>query len=441
MGMSKDEAARRLREDLGKARDVSQNRTMVDAVSRAVLRNPNPESMAVMRDLKDAIKLFVQKNNDDALLQTLINTANEGGGVMTPAALRQWCDMPNNDPSRDIAVASSLLSAFAYTNLRGNPSQDTPTTAAVRQIMAEAPPYIGTAFGTRGGDLSGGRVERGEMALTEEALARHDQGVHYAPNRTPSLSSGLEGREGFTSTPPQMPKRQTFTPNSEFALACEAAGVPVVGHVSGTTPSNLAAANGLIRDLQISRGQPGKGLDDTAAERLSGLTAARFHRDAFHSAPEVLVGMKHWEAHKHKDANGAFDPNYPEQSIALYRDEKNVRELFVDSVKLMAAASTPIVQECVSVLEDDLRERPTLPETSVLPQVEEALAHDVPLDEPNEEELARLYEEVDQLELDRERSIQATRLAREALESNKAQAEEDNEENEDNLDASSTRNY
>lgn len=132
--------------------------------------------------------------------------------------------------------------------------------------------------------------------------------------------------------------------------------------MSGTTPSNLAAANGLLRDLQESSGQPRVGLTDANARQLAGLIAARFHRDAFHSPPEVLVGLRHWEAHRHPN-----DPVHPEQSMDLYRDPEDVRNLFADSVALMAAASTPEVQACVAAVIDDLRATPSLTDMGEAP--------------------------------------------------------------------------
>jgi len=203
-----------------------------------------------------------------------------------------------------------------------------------------------------GSDRSKYRAERG---LTEGALQRKDelegQNILAAPNRAITLASGFEPQKGMDASPIDLPKRQLFQ-NQGYAKLASDTGVPLMGHISGTTPGNLKVADSLLK----ANGKPG--LTTERATTLAGATAASFHRSGFHAAPEVLVGLRHFLGTHATVDNVA---NSPEE----------MKQLFSDSVMLMAGAGATQIAQAVDVVVSEIREHPNLTNEGLVPTIAE----------------------------------------------------------------------
>ncbi len=369
------------------------NNSMLDAICRAAMRNPSDEAKVLIDDLKKSLALFFHDKTDESIKWVLSNATEKRGHFVDVAACRAYCDgRVKTLPSADIALIDGMLSGINYSSnskiLADDPAREgkVKIQQAIAEIIQGAPKYIGDTFTQRQGDMKLGRIERG--GLTTNRLAKHnllEEHEHLsAPNRTISAASGLDEHRGFLSTPDQLPKIQLFEKQGYAKLADEA-GVLLVGHVSGTTPGNLAVANGLLKKHQQTTNPQSTpdGLTPAKAHTLAGSIAASFLRCGFHSPPEVLVGLRHY-----------LGTVATEENVATTTEQ--MKQLFAESVTLIAGASSPQLKECISLIIDDLKETPNLTVKGERPASRLLEQTDVPGDlEPISESAA--WAEIDEL--------------------------------------------
>ena len=331
------------------------NKTMLDFFARAVMRNPNPDAQAVITDLKSALAHFFTDKSDDEISHILSKGAESRGHFTSAQSVRDFCSGKTpSTPSMDIAAVDGLLSALNYARHLNAIDPHDPYAKILTQVNAlqiDAPPYIGDTFETRKDAMTPGRIARGVQPLTEANLNEHNAVVNgeqiVAPNRTISQASDFASDYGMDAYTKTLPKRQKFQPeDGEYAKSAMEAGIPLVGHVSGTTPGNLTVANSLLK-------QAGKtGLDEVRAKLLAGMTAASFHRSGFHSPPEVLVGLRHYLGTKATT-----------ESVG-----KDLSQLYRDALALMSNVGKDDLQLAMILLIDEMVAHPNLTADGTVPE-------------------------------------------------------------------------
>lgn len=312
------------------------------------MRNPSPEAQEILTDLKSALTDFFE-NKSDAEIEWVLSNATESRGHFTDAkAVRDFCTGKSDPPtSTTIAAIDGLLSALSYSNVRGkiaSGDEHEGMKRAIQDLFKGEPRYIGSTHETRQDALSEGRTPRGERDLRSEELKAHgailDGEIFAAPDRAISLASGFEPKIGMNPKPKVIPSRQKFQHDAYCEAAAEM-GMPLVGHISGTMPANLTVAKSLLKKFD----KPPLTEERTIA--LAGLTAASFHRSAFHSPPEVLVGLRHF-----------LGDEATTETVGTTVDD--LKDLFSDSIIMMASAADEKIHEAVDVLVDEMKTDPLI---------------------------------------------------------------------------------
>lgn len=348
----------------------STNRTMLDSISRAVMRNPGADAQILIGDLKRGLAHFCNDLTDNQINHILSNTSESRGHFKDAKSVRDFLSGAiHSSLSADIAAIDGLLSAINYSRSFGEITGNDEIKEVKRKVnvlMENAPPYIGHTFTERNDDLAPRRTERGKRTLTTDALQKHTQltdgEILAAPDETVSVASGFDARIGMIGTPKVMPQRQLFKKQGYAQEALEA-GVPIVGHVSGTTPGNLTAANAILKAFQEAKEprKEAKGLTSHNAEILAGLTAASFHRSKFHSPPEVLVGLRHYQGTLATRESVGHD----------------LRELYAESILMMGKAGAQQISEAIKSVLPLLKETPNLSESGEKDQPSSVLTQGV----------------------------------------------------------------
>lgn len=346
----------------------SDNHTMLDTICRATMRNISSDAQDLIVDIKEGLN-HVFNPMTDAQIQSVLNCAEESRGhFQSVQTLRDFCSgaLQAHSSSLDIAAVDGIVSAINYA--RFNASVDAEIKPIIAGLSAGAPAYIGNAYPERGQDMLK-RVPRQEdvgAELDEKIVARQ---------RRISNASQFGDYDGMGNKPKKEPGRQAFEPQGYPKLAADS-GVPIIGHVSGTIPGNLAVINNLL-----IQGPKGAGLSEDQAHVMAGLTAASFHRSAFHSPPEVLVGLRHYLG------NTATKDNVPQ-------NEMEVKQLYRESLELIAGSSSPDLKADILNVIDDLVQNPLI---TVEEEVNPARFVEVDLD-ADEQEIDELMSEIDELE-------------------------------------------
>lgn len=335
----------------------SKNTTMLDAISRAVMRNPSADSQILSAELKDSLNEFF-KDKSDAQIEWILSNATESRGHFANAqAMRDFLSGKTpTSPSAQTAAIDGILSAINYSRFGKVPGGEPELLAIQEQVgklQSEGTkvPYIGDTHSQRHDDMKPGRIRR--VPLTKEALekkAAMEGDLISAPNRAISVASGFSLDEGMVDSPKQMPQLQQFK-NQGYAKLANDSGVPLMGHISGTTPGNLKVADSLLQ----MNGK--KGLTPERAATLAGATAASFHRSGFHAPAEVLVGLKHYLGEH------ATVDNTP-------KTEDEMKQLFRESTELMAKAGAQQIPDAVAVIIDDIVAHPSLSDKGEIPVTE-----------------------------------------------------------------------
>lgn len=396
---------------LGAPDPNTENKTMLDSLSRAVMRNPSADAQILTADLKGALNDFFKGKTDEQINFILSNATESRGHFTSAQSVRDFCSGKTTSAhSVDVAAIDGLLSAINYSRSFKPIDPASPNAALqaeVNALQAHAPKYIGATFSSRGDEMGPGRIERGALNLTEANVIQHnavnDGERIIAPNRAVSEASGFKPEMGLEATPKQMPKRQVFdAAKGDYARNAKSTGVPLVGHVSGTMPGNLTVADSLLKNSGR------KGLTEDRATTLAGLTAASFHRSAFHSPPEVLVGLRHFLGTEATQASVGDD----------------LTKLYKDSITLMANAGAQQIKEAAATLSDEMAQNPSLTANGTIPlqvavevtaearieawgsAVEQDLSDDLDPNaciahssDPLPPDIEQLFEEIDRLQL------------------------------------------
>lgn len=390
-------AALELIQHLGMPGVNSSNYTVLDAICRATMRHPSEEALLIIAKIKYSLGNFFKNKSDEQIVWILGNSSETRGHFKSADAVKAFCSgKMETSSSVDIVGLEMLLSAINYSfpNPKAAIQPDDPNInikTAIKELVAGAPSYIGVSYTQRSNDMSPGRTSRG--GLSEEQLARHNQGnsLLIAPNRAISIASGITKYGGFFRHSKKKPDRQQFY-DQGYAKLVAAAGVPLVGHVSGTTPGNLHVASNLLKQFKDTPDDIG--LTATEATTYAGLIAGSFHRAGFHSPPEVLVGLRHYLG-------------IPATETGVAVTSENIRTLFAESLELIADASRQDLRDAIKLIIDDLKANPNLlvrdekliSEIAAIPEQE--ILDDATINVPDElwEELeqARFQEEDDDI--------------------------------------------
>lgn len=316
-------------------RHHSTNEAVLDYICRATMRHPNAEASKLIAEVKASLHSFFSQLSDEQITWILSNATESRGHFNTIKALRDFCSGALSTHSTcAVAAIDGIISAINYScrPSAAKEAQNPSALQAVRELAAGAPTYIGATYPERGQDMASGRMARDTLAPPPAKL--------IAIKREISLASEFSEFEGFVNHPQVPPKRQVFEEQGYPKLAAQS-GVPLVGHVSGTMPGNLTVINNLLFKHR------NRSLDEDEAYFISGLISASFHRSAFHSPPEVLMGLRHFQG----------------QTVtkeAVPQDIVSMKQLFRDSVELMADCTDTQLRNDVMLVLDDLELNPAL---------------------------------------------------------------------------------
>lgn len=313
--------------------------------SRALMRNPSAETIALQENLKHGLKKFFEKvrtetmANDslgseeerkkkaDDIILKILSTANESkGGFDTIQALNDFLSgKVEQSPSGQFTLLENLLTTINYTAY-GWTTEDTPfeqkeAKRFCQELVKNGPEYIGNAYPSRKEAMQHGRADRNN--LTADLLAKiseHPGAVSapYGPNRLGTLASVIG--TGLRNRAPKQAGQQLFQPDA-FVTAMLEAKTPIYGHISGTIPVNLTIASNLLASVN-------KNFTDDDAKRLAALSAASFYRPQFHAPIEVKFGLDYYLSVR----NGTPKPTLP-------TSPEEIRHLNIEAMRMMAAAA------------------------------------------------------------------------------------------------------
>lgn len=324
-------------------KDLLQNEVKI--ISRAVMRNPDPEVLNSLYILHAKMKEQFAHMSDEALEWMLGGSSKMShGGFKNAESFRNFL---NKDPHKISASRLSMgietvATAIGYRSIHASWTQEptTPVTPEQKKmdkviqciIGDRRVPSIGEVYTSRGQDDVGADMYR----------HRNDD-VFYDAGDISDASDvdEVEEKQPLEKTPSRRFRQYTESEEVSWIGAAEQSNVPAQAHVSGTAPLTLAAIHGLFESGE----RPNSYFNHAKnIRKLAGnLLVAPFLRGGFHTTAETVAGIEHYivETAKKSYSSAKATPLQPQE--AFTRSIFMLMEASADNVKTNLKKVAPSV--------------------------------------------------------------------------------------------------
>lgn len=393
--------------------------TVLDFISRVVMRELNDESVNLLNRIKNKLKIFFDELDESEIRWIFFEYGLESRGffkiddIDLKKTVNTWLDecVNSEKPSMNISIISGIISAISYAAFgesvkyidinNSKRSIDSKSVKDKCKILMSETPYVANYYPKRNTEIEkiNGREVRLDQGEGVEDI--HAKGLVAAFTRFVSFAS-TDSHPDFNKSPITRATRRVFNPEDKTSYAYIAYSKKrLVGHYSANTTSTLFIVNKL---LKLNEDINHRGLSEKDAKILTAMIAADYHRSGFHDPEEVYLGMLPYiEKLKHENFTKEELEKHLSDSITHYvpKDGDSFDHLTKLSMKLMALATKENVATSINEVADSINFDPN----NLIPEFNPTFIFDLKNRHSSIFKSMRIYEENIEKEFEQLRDI------------------------------------
>lgn len=377
------------------------NDTMLDYISRAVMRNPSDEGLVLLVQIKQALEELFKPLSDKQIewifehckeSRGFIRKIDTSGNKIPPHdALKQWFS-DEHHPSGDLSIINGIIAGLSYAayDLGLDVMKDSNYTlfkelSAAKDIctkLMSGTPFSDAYLPERGEAIlkwkHGGEARLRAKESLEDSLETLKKNAITDPNTrfvAPAMLRNLS-MASFYNLNYANPEQEKETTRRIFVIPAKKeilgrktyAEVAdnrkrLFGHFSANTSSALFIVNELLKNYSTSKNPPE--LTAIEATVLSGLIAAEYNRARFHSPEEVFLGyiiyvLKFEPEFENKNKDELGKALYDCIPYLLPCSNREMIELTGLSLAVMANSCSDELQNAILTLETEIAHHPDM---------------------------------------------------------------------------------
>lgn len=364
--------------------------TVLDYMTRAVMRYPSDEAKNLITRTKQKLQLFFENYSDEEI-EWVFAHGKESRGFFTnyldeknntyknqKYGLLVWLNQEtdNNTSSQDISLINGIIASISYaafdkqTNYQKVDSENNLlSTHDCRDIKSKCmslmshAPYAGAYLPERNQAIIKENGKEKRLKQSQSVSELHLQSVIAAPRRLVSKASISENNPYFSAMPEMAATRRLFDLNTSYA-SLAANRNRLVGHYSANTTSAMFILNELFKLGSQSEGNDDCVLSENDAKIIAGMIAAEYHRSGFHAPEEVYLGLQPYlEKLKLQRFLSKHEfEQYLEKAIPklLPKSETDFIKLTKNAIEMLGNASELEVKQAILFIAQEVADNPDM---------------------------------------------------------------------------------